>query len=244
MRKYTIKYIVLLFFITVITSCSLLPKKRYSNYSHAKKTAIPKTEKEVTAKNEIEKENEAKIDLDVTQEVSKDLVPLVSIDTNKCDIIVLKDGNEIEAHVLEINSTEIKYTKCHTSKPMIAIAKSDVFMIKYENGMKDVITPSESNSNTPQNTKNNNNQRNNNSSNSNASNGDSELKLNAWALWGLILVIASLGTLAPITVWMSVAGIQQIGKHPEIYKGKGIAWTGWSISMLVLIIGLAALLLV
>lgn len=56
------------------------------------------------------------------------------------DVIVLKNGNEIKAKVIEITPTEIKYKKFDNLQgPTVVIVKSDVFMIKYENGTKDVI---------------------------------------------------------------------------------------------------------
>jgi len=62
------------------------------------------------------------------------------------DVITKKSGEDINAKVLEVTSTEIKYKKFdNQTGPTISILKSDVFMIKYENGTKDVFkdeTPS------------------------------------------------------------------------------------------------------
>lgn len=59
----------------------------------------------------------------------------------ECDIIILKNGSEIEAKVLEISTDEIKYKKCdNVDGPTYSIKKSEVFMIKYKNGTKDIIT--------------------------------------------------------------------------------------------------------
>jgi hypothetical protein len=56
------------------------------------------------------------------------------------DVLVKKNGEEIEVKVQEINLNEIKYKRFDNLQgPMISIAKSDVFMIKYENGSKDVF---------------------------------------------------------------------------------------------------------
>ncbi|MCX6294568.1 MAG: toxin-antitoxin system YwqK family antitoxin [Bacteroidetes bacterium] len=57
-----------------------------------------------------------------------------------CDNIVLKNGDEIKGKVTEIGLQEIKYKKCdNLDGPSISILKSDVFMIKYANGTKDII---------------------------------------------------------------------------------------------------------
>ena len=46
------------------------------------------------------------------------------------DLIVLKNGDEIKAKVLEINDAEIKYKRCdNLNGPLIVINKWDVFMI-------------------------------------------------------------------------------------------------------------------
>ena len=58
----------------------------------------------------------------------------------ECDLIVCKNGDEIEAKVLEIGIKEIKYKRCDNEEgPTISILNSNVVMIKYPNGTKDVI---------------------------------------------------------------------------------------------------------
>lgn len=58
------------------------------------------------------------------------------------DNIIKKNGDEIKAKVVEVGTTEIKYKKFEKQTgPTYAISKSDVFMIKYEDGTKDVINP-------------------------------------------------------------------------------------------------------
>jgi hypothetical protein len=63
------------------------------------------------------------------------------------DAIFLLDGSEIEAQVSEITQTEIKYKKVsNLNGPLYTMPKDAVFMIKYENGEKDVFfqtTPNE-----------------------------------------------------------------------------------------------------
>ena len=61
-----------------------------------------------------------------------------------CDILTLRDGSEISAKVVEITSNEIKYKKCdYQDGPLYTKLKSDVFMIKYSNGTKDVFSSKE-----------------------------------------------------------------------------------------------------
>jgi hypothetical protein len=56
------------------------------------------------------------------------------------DNIIKRNGEEIRSKVLEIGISEIKYKKFENIEgPTYTIAKSDVFMIKYENGTSEVI---------------------------------------------------------------------------------------------------------
>lgn len=56
------------------------------------------------------------------------------------DLIIKKTGDEIKSKVLEVNSTEVKYKKFdNLNGPTFSLEKSDVFIIKYENGTKDVF---------------------------------------------------------------------------------------------------------
>ena len=56
------------------------------------------------------------------------------------DVITLKNGEEIKAKVTEISTSEIKYKRFENQDgPTIVIAKSDVFIISYEGGRREVI---------------------------------------------------------------------------------------------------------
>lgn len=51
------------------------------------------------------------------------------------DVIVKKDGTTIASKVLEITTNEVKYKKfSNLDGPIYNIAKSDIKVIKYENG--------------------------------------------------------------------------------------------------------------
>jgi len=63
------------------------------------------------------------------------------------DIILLKNGNEIQAKVLEITQAEIKYKRYdNIDGPTISINKTEVQLINYENGAQDIITVSSNSS--------------------------------------------------------------------------------------------------
>jgi hypothetical protein len=60
----------------------------------------------------------------------------VILPINAQDQIVLKDGNTIEAKVMEISPSEIRYKRFnHLDGPTIVVPISNVLSIKYENGM-------------------------------------------------------------------------------------------------------------
>jgi hypothetical protein len=65
---------------------------------------------------------------------------LFSIDVNAQDKITLRDGSEINAKVLEVNEAEVKYKQADNLQgPIRVLSATDIFMIKYENGAKEVF---------------------------------------------------------------------------------------------------------
>ena len=75
------------------------------------------------------------------------LIPLLTATlTYAQDTIILKNGDEIPAKVLEITQLELKYRKSiNPEGPMYTSSLRDVLLIKYANGTKDVINAQESN---------------------------------------------------------------------------------------------------
>lgn len=56
------------------------------------------------------------------------------------DVITQKTGEDIQARILEVNLTEIKYKKFDNQNgPTFTLLKSDVLLIRYENGTKDIF---------------------------------------------------------------------------------------------------------
>jgi hypothetical protein len=56
------------------------------------------------------------------------------------DIIIMANGEDIQAKVSEINDSEVRYKNfSNLQGPDFVIRSSDIFMIKYENGSKDVF---------------------------------------------------------------------------------------------------------
>ena len=63
------------------------------------------------------------------------------ISTHAQDKIMFIDGTEILSKVIEINNNEIKYKQFDNQNgPTIITLKKNIFIIKYENGTKEVFT--------------------------------------------------------------------------------------------------------
>ncbi len=68
----------------------------------------------------------------------------ISITAFSQDIITQKSGEDIQAKVLEINQTDVKYKKFDNQNgPTFTLLKSDILMIRYENGTKDIFNQTE-----------------------------------------------------------------------------------------------------
>ena len=58
------------------------------------------------------------------------------------DLVILRDGNVIEARVTEVSPTEIRYRRFnHLDGPVIVIARADVLSIRYENKTVEIMNP-------------------------------------------------------------------------------------------------------
>jgi len=58
------------------------------------------------------------------------------------DILTTRTGEDILGKVIEVNATTIRYRKADalTTGPVYELAKSDLLMIRYENGTKNIFT--------------------------------------------------------------------------------------------------------
>ena len=62
---------------------------------------------------------------------------------NKCDILILQNGDEISVSIMEITPRLIKYKKCNNENgPLISISKKEVVMIKYSDGTNEIVNSS------------------------------------------------------------------------------------------------------
>ncbi|MDO5106117.1 hypothetical protein [Capnocytophaga sp.] len=68
------------------------------------------------------------------------LMSLIGFSAYSQDVITTKKGEDIQAKVLEITLNEIKYKKFdNPNSPVYTLLKSDVLLIRYENGSKDIF---------------------------------------------------------------------------------------------------------
>lgn len=69
------------------------------------------------------------------------LLMLTVIAARAQDNIILKSGQEVPAKVLEVSKADIKYKRTdNPDGPIYTMAADEVFMIKYANGTKDVLS--------------------------------------------------------------------------------------------------------
>lgn len=67
---------------------------------------------------------------------------LLSTTVSAQDVIVKKNGEEIRAKEEEVGEQSIRYRKfTNLTGPVYSIARGEVFVIRYESGAKDIITP-------------------------------------------------------------------------------------------------------
>jgi hypothetical protein len=69
-------------------------------------------------------------------------LPLIGFatSTDSCDVLIFKDGSEIRAKVMEVGTSEIRYKRCdNRDGPTYVTKKSDLFLITYANGTRELI---------------------------------------------------------------------------------------------------------
>ncbi len=84
----------------------------------------------------------------LVSKAKNDSKKLVTTSDIECDIIILRNGDEIAAKVLEVGQNEIKYLMCdNIYGPTFTINKNEVFKINFSNGTSTVFKQSNSQNN-------------------------------------------------------------------------------------------------
>lgn len=260
------KKIIGIVLVLVLVSCSAnIEKRRYSkgfyinksstikqnskkepieDYNLSFETRSAKDEVLDQVVNEIPTQQNSETELLINNEIESNEVNTQNfIETNEeeCDIITLKDGTEISAKVLTINSTEISYKKCSGSGPTYIVEKSKVFMIKYIDGSKEMFNANKIEKKTSKTTV----------------EKETGKKTNGFATAGFItgllglliglFAVAILGMLIGVLgIIFSAIALKKIRNNPEKYKGKKLAKAGLIMGIIVtaLCLGLIILLAV
>ena len=161
-----------------------------------------------------------------------------------CDLIIKRDGSEVSAKIIEITSGEVKYKKCgYIDGPTFSMKKSEIFMLKYGNGTKEVFE------NTPA-TPSHQEQYSSRSNNTYKARRPHGLAVAAMSLGlGGVLIALLLSGLAGAILGIGaiVLGAISLGKirrNPEQFRGRGMAWIGIAGGALaILLVGLLLLFL-
>lgn len=135
-----------------------------------------------------------------------------------CAKIVLKDGDVIEANIIQISPIEVKYKRCgKPNDPETILYKKDILSIKAADG--EIIYRNTGNTtarrtDTP-------------TSNDEASYNGYAIAGFVTGLCGLIVSAFWLGLASAIVgIVLSYMGLKQIKANPSEYKGKGLARAG------------------
>lgn len=194
----------------------------------------------------------------VTRMLAQDLAKAIHpkrLPEDTCDVMVFKDGSEVRGKIQEMGVSEIKYKRCdNPSGPLYTTKKSDLFMIRYSNGTREVIKsdPIQQRVQSPE------------PSQRNYRSQRYRKQVHPLAIAALVLacIAAVLGYMlllllmqgisAPLGVYLfdfllaMVAIItgsnanSRIKQNPDVYKGKGMAIPGFIIGIVV--VGIYAML--
>ena len=227
----------------ILISCSVQKRKyqkgfyvsNHKQQKHVQKNVSGKQKKETENDNLISKTNTLQTynseDIDLSASLNNKTISLAKVHlpllTNEndslCDILVLKNGDEVKAKVLEISPIEIKYKKCNMPEgPLYVVKKSDVFMIKYANGTKEVIKSEAAESN-----------------NTPTNNYNGPLKMHSYSILAFVFSILGFityGLLSILAIIFANMAIKKIRQEPNIYNGEPLAKTAKIIGIIMLTI--------
>lgn len=247
----------------VLISCSVQKRKYQNGYYvnwHKKSTNVAVKEKQASEPKSRTHETELAVvqqtDIEpayLSADADKNAISLkykirinpFSGETDSCDVLVFRDGTELRVRIKEISLNEIKYQKCDLPDgPNYINRKSELFMIKYANGTREVVrveaqAPVQSPSN--------------NSYKSTRSQRQNHPLALASVISGglsliigyvaLVALIAGVVTTGAIFIFPFLAGLiavitgrislNRIREQPDVFKGKGMAIPGFIMGLVV-----------
>jgi len=139
------------------------------------------------------------------------------------DLITFMDGEELRVKIEEISPDYVAYRRCdYLTGPLIKTKPSNIFRIKYVNGMLRVFEHKETVSQVPQ------------------YQAPTQKKTNGWAVASFVSSLLFVLFVPPFAaVIMGIVALVQFENHPEKYKGRGFAVAG----LIIGVIGVALILL-
>lgn len=151
MRTVT-SFLSLLLVAVILASCSLQKRNYLSGYylSWKKQSSEVKTlhsRNNIRIAKQIESIDKIETQLVKSAESPKTRMTILPVHRttvhvpDPCDTLVLENGTEIKAKVIEISKYEVKYKYCNNPNgPTIIVEKNDVRMIRYANSEKEEFT--------------------------------------------------------------------------------------------------------
>jgi hypothetical protein len=146
-------------------------------------------------------------------------------DSVKCDLMILRNGDELAVKVIEIGEELVKYKLCDNLEgPVFVKRASDIFMVKYPNGTKTVFETAVKEQPTREST---------NSKDSNRNTHNAQKVTPIASIIGFISGITSLLVLpivfGLIAIILGAIGYSQNISQPDKYKGQSLAI--WAIAL-------------
>jgi hypothetical protein len=266
------KTLFLLLPLLLIFSCTVQKRKYQNGYYvnwHAKNASLAKDRVVVKPSNVSDKKSTELETTPIRQNPSEELFASTKTDLlipshkkpvnffnqlseDTCDVLLFKDGSEIRGKVLEVSGDEIKYKRCDTPDgPTYVSRKSELFMIKYANGTREVIRSDEPPKQTKKPTYDTRSKKYENASQTKQVDELAVVSFVAGIL-AIVIGIAALNFLAAITgpavgillllpfflaLIAAITGrisFKRIKENSEFYKGKGFSMTGFIMGLSVL----------
>lgn len=245
--RFLLKCFVLVFFISIFSNCSVQKRAHrkgyYISWNHTSGTKALKKEKEPVKKpleelviTEYVKSESEKTEASTTTNLSNKatiIKPKLILSDTCGDLILMRDGTQIVAKVLEISDEKIKYKRCdNLDGPTIITSTNNVHTIKFVNGVRQTFELSANHDRT---------------SLSGAPNPiySNNQRTNPFAIAAFVLSILGVW---PLTLLGSIIGLifaikaeRDIAKNPDKFKGKGLALAAKIISLVMIVLVLLIL---
>lgn len=147
------RLIIFILGISILASCTV-QKRRYQQgyYVHHHKGIKPAEQKKTITNadkehdvSEIKVRSAGQVQDLLTAGADQELLTSIrkqnhQLGPDTCDKLLFRDGSEIDARVTEVSLNEIKYHRCEAKEgPAYVTRKSDLFMIKYADGRKEIM---------------------------------------------------------------------------------------------------------